>query len=50
MIKSIFAAEDWLQPNAVLGAFEARAAKKLVACAKNLSKFTNPEQGNWFNA
>ncbi|GAU24522.1 hypothetical protein TSUD_156340 [Trifolium subterraneum] len=32
-------AEDWLNPNAVLGAFEARAARKSVACAKNLSKF-----------
>ncbi|BAT75827.1 peroxisomal acyl-coenzyme A oxidase 1-like [Vigna umbellata] len=38
-------AEDWLKPNEVLGAFEARAAKKLVACAQNLSKFTNPEEG-----
>jgi acyl-CoA oxidase len=38
-------AEDWLNPNAVLGAFEARAARKSVACAKNLSKFTNPEEG-----
>ncbi|KAH1249118.1 Peroxisomal acyl-coenzyme A oxidase 1 [Glycine max] len=37
--------EDWLKPNAVLGAFEARAAKKVVACAQNLSKFTNPEEG-----
>jgi len=41
-----FAEEDWLKPNAVLGAFEARAAKKSVACAQNLSKFTNPEEGN----
>ncbi|KAJ1386478.1 Acyl-CoA oxidase, C-terminal [Sesbania bispinosa] len=38
-------AEDWLKPNVVLGAFEARAAKKSVACAQNLSKFTNPEEG-----
>ncbi|KAK7346745.1 hypothetical protein VNO80_21268 [Phaseolus coccineus] len=38
-------AEDWLKPNTVLGAFEARAAKKSVACAQNLSKFTNPEEG-----
>ncbi|PNX76902.1 peroxisomal acyl-CoA oxidase 1-like protein, partial [Trifolium pratense] len=38
-------AEDWLNPNAVLGAFEARAARKSVACAKNLSKFSNPEEG-----
>ncbi|CAJ1943312.1 unnamed protein product [Sphenostylis stenocarpa] len=45
MVILIFVAEDWLKPNAVLGAFEARAAKKLVTCAKNLSKFTNPEEG-----
>ncbi|KAG4933196.1 Peroxisomal acyl-coenzyme A oxidase 1 [Glycine soja] len=38
-------AEDGLKPNAVLGAFEARAAKKVIACAQNLSKFTNPEEG-----
>ncbi|XP_061337008.1 peroxisomal acyl-coenzyme A oxidase 1-like isoform X2 [Gastrolobium bilobum] len=38
-------AEDWLKPNVVLGAFEARAAKKSVACAKNLTNFTNPEEG-----
>ncbi|CAL5197964.1 unnamed protein product [Lathyrus oleraceus] len=38
-------AEDWLNPNAVLGAFEARAARKAVACAQNLSKISNPEGG-----
>ncbi|KAH1202266.1 Peroxisomal acyl-coenzyme A oxidase 1 [Glycine max] len=38
-------AEDGLKPNAVLGAFEARAAKKVIGCAQNLSKFTNPEEG-----
>ncbi|MED6138994.1 acyl-coenzyme A oxidase, variant 2 [Stylosanthes scabra] len=38
-------AEDWLEPNAVLKAFEARAAWLSVACAENLSKFTNPEEG-----
>lgn len=38
-------AEDWLKPNVVLGAFEARAVRKAVACAKNLAKFTNPEDG-----
>ncbi|OIW10356.1 hypothetical protein TanjilG_28107 [Lupinus angustifolius] len=38
-------AEDWLKPNVVLGAFEARAAKKSVAVAQNLSKFSNPEDG-----
>ncbi|CAL0331159.1 unnamed protein product [Lupinus luteus] len=38
-------AEDWLKPNVVLGAFEARAARKIVAVAQNLSKFSNPEEG-----
>ena len=38
------AAEDWLKPNVVLEAFEARAARICVACAQNLSKFSNPEE------
>ncbi|OIV94075.1 hypothetical protein TanjilG_05455 [Lupinus angustifolius] len=38
-------AEEWLKPNVVLGAFEARAARKSVAVAQNLSKFSNPEEG-----
>ncbi|KAJ4712706.1 Acyl-coenzyme A oxidase [Melia azedarach] len=38
-------AEDWLNPAAILEAFEARATRMSVACAKNLSKFTNPEEG-----
>ncbi|CAK8539506.1 unnamed protein product [Lathyrus sativus] len=38
-------AEDWLKPNVVIGAFEARAARMNVAVAQNLSKFTNPEEG-----
>ncbi|CAI9775566.1 unnamed protein product [Fraxinus pennsylvanica] len=38
-------AEDWLKPSVVLEAFEARAARMSVACARNLSKFTNPEEG-----
>ncbi|KAI9076528.1 hypothetical protein K1719_041514 [Acacia pycnantha] len=38
-------AEDWLKPNVVLEAFEARAARMSVACAQALSKFTNPEEG-----
>ncbi|KAL1316042.1 peroxisomal acyl-coenzyme A oxidase 1 [Arachis duranensis] len=38
-------AEDWLEPNVLLKAFEARAAWLSVACAQNLSKFTNPEDG-----
>lgn len=39
-------AEDWLNPSIILEAFEARAARMSVACAKNLSKFANPEEGN----
>ncbi|XP_054795744.1 peroxisomal acyl-coenzyme A oxidase 1-like [Prosopis cineraria] len=38
-------AEDWLKPNVVLEAFEARAARMAVACAQALSKFANPEEG-----
>ncbi|KAA8522204.1 hypothetical protein F0562_012877 [Nyssa sinensis] len=38
-------AEDWLKPAVILEAFEARSARMSVACAKNLSKFTNPEEG-----
>lgn len=39
------AAEDWLKPSVILGAFEARAARICVAHAQNLSKFENPEDG-----
>lgn len=42
------AAEDWLKPSAVLEAFEARSARMSVACAKNLSKFENQEEGTHF--
>lgn len=38
-------AEDWLNPAVVVEAFEARALRMAVACAKNLSKFENQEQG-----
>uniref|UniRef100_A0A2P2JJU2 Acyl-coenzyme A oxidase n=1 Tax=Rhizophora mucronata TaxID=61149 RepID=A0A2P2JJU2_RHIMU len=38
-------AEDWLNHNVILEAFEARAARMSVAHAQNLSKFTNPEEG-----
>ncbi|KAM7491188.1 hypothetical protein LguiA_034109 [Lonicera macranthoides] len=38
-------AEDWLKPSAILEAFEARAARMSVACARNLSKFANLEEG-----
>ncbi|XP_010538409.1 PREDICTED: peroxisomal acyl-coenzyme A oxidase 1-like [Tarenaya hassleriana] len=38
-------AEDWLKPSVVMEAFEARSIRMAVACAKNLGKFENPEQG-----
>ncbi|KAI9111088.1 hypothetical protein K1719_017963 [Acacia pycnantha] len=38
-------AKDWLRPNVVLEAFEARAFRMSVACAKNLTKFASPEEG-----
>ncbi|CAL0311649.1 unnamed protein product [Lupinus luteus] len=38
-------AEDWLKPSVVVEAFEARAARMSLACAQNLSKFSNPEDG-----
>ncbi|CAJ1928584.1 unnamed protein product [Sphenostylis stenocarpa] len=42
-------AEDWLKPNVVLQAFEVRAARMSVTCAQNLNKFSNPEEGKFFN-
>ncbi|KAK5803836.1 hypothetical protein PVK06_031485 [Gossypium arboreum] len=38
-------AEDWLKPSVILEAFEVRAFRMSIACAKNLSKFSNPEDG-----
>nr|GMC72534.1 peroxisomal acyl-coenzyme A oxidase 1-like [Ipomoea batatas] len=38
-------AKDWLKPSTVLEAFEARAVRMSVSCAKSLGKFTNPEEG-----
>ncbi|GAB4858071.1 acyl-coenzyme A oxidase [Ancistrocladus abbreviatus] len=38
-------AEDWVKPNIVIEVFEARSARMSVACAKSLSKFSNPEEG-----
>ncbi|GAV77995.1 ACOX domain-containing protein/Acyl-CoA_dh_M domain-containing protein [Cephalotus follicularis] len=38
-------AEDWLKPSIVMEAFEARATRMSVACARNLSKFGNQEEG-----
>ncbi|GMI96190.1 acyl-CoA oxidase 1 [Hibiscus trionum] len=38
-------AEDWLKPSVILEAFEARAARMSVTCAKTLSGFSNLEEG-----
>ncbi|KAJ8650009.1 hypothetical protein MRB53_003032 [Persea americana] len=38
-------AEDWLKPSFILEAFEARALRLAVTCAKNISKAPNPEEG-----
>ncbi|GAB2300839.1 acyl-coenzyme A oxidase [Dionaea muscipula] len=42
---SVQKADDWLKPEVVLEAFEARSARMSVASAKSLSKFSNPEEG-----
>lgn len=39
------AAEDWLKPSVVLEAFEARAFRLAVACARDITKFPTPEAG-----
>ncbi|XP_039053192.1 peroxisomal acyl-coenzyme A oxidase 1-like [Hibiscus syriacus] len=38
-------AEDWLKPQVIVEAFQARAAGMAVACAENLNKFPNQEDG-----
>ncbi|CAH9120053.1 unnamed protein product [Cuscuta europaea] len=38
-------ANDWQNPSAVLEAFEARAARMAVSCAKNINKFAIKEEG-----
>ncbi|XP_071705869.1 peroxisomal acyl-coenzyme A oxidase 1-like [Rutidosis leptorrhynchoides] len=38
-------AEEWLNPGAIVEAFESRAARMAVQCGKQLSKFENPEEG-----
>nr|GMC80935.1 peroxisomal acyl-coenzyme A oxidase 1-like [Ipomoea batatas] len=38
-------AKDWMNPSAVLEAYEARAARMIVSCAKNLNNFANSEDG-----
>lgn len=39
---------DWMKPSAIVEAYEARAARMSVACAKRLSKFDNQEEGTHF--
>lgn len=43
----LHAAEDWLKPAVILEAFEARAIRMSVSCAKDLSKFASPEEGGF---
>ncbi|XP_071689130.1 peroxisomal acyl-coenzyme A oxidase 1-like [Rutidosis leptorrhynchoides] len=38
-------AAEWLNPSAIIEAFESRAARMAVHCGKQLSKFENPEEG-----
>ncbi|KAF6169376.1 hypothetical protein GIB67_016546 [Kingdonia uniflora] len=38
-------AEDWLNPSAILEAFESRAARISVACARNINKMPSQEEG-----
>ncbi|KAH0972023.1 hypothetical protein GBA52_024179 [Prunus armeniaca] len=38
-------AEDWLKPNTILEAFEARAVRMCFACAQNLTKFADQSEG-----
>ncbi|KAI3727446.1 hypothetical protein L6452_16059 [Arctium lappa] len=38
-------AEDWLKPDGIVDAFEARAARMAVTCTQQLAKFQDPEQG-----
>ncbi|KAF5729829.1 putative acyl-CoA oxidase [Tripterygium wilfordii] len=42
---SVQKAEDWLNLNTILEAFEARAARMSVAVAQKLARFANPEEG-----
>ncbi|KAM6557239.1 hypothetical protein CsatB_004258 [Cannabis sativa] len=42
---NVHKAEDWLQPSVMVEVFEARATRMSVACAQNLRKFPNQEDG-----
>ncbi|XXG75819.1 hypothetical protein AAC387_Pa08g0309 [Persea americana] len=41
----VHSAQDWLKPSIILEAFEARALRLAVACAQNIGKAPNPEEG-----
>ncbi|CAL9060998.1 unnamed protein product [Musa banksii] len=41
----VLTAEDWLKPSVILEAFEARAIRLAINCAKNISKFPSQEEG-----
>ncbi|KAG6501311.1 hypothetical protein ZIOFF_041190 [Zingiber officinale] len=41
----VLTAEDWLKPSVILEAFEARAIRMVVNCAKNISQFPSQEEG-----
>ncbi|XP_052171514.1 peroxisomal acyl-coenzyme A oxidase 1-like [Diospyros lotus] len=43
--RNVGTAEDWLNPSAVVEAFEVRGIRMSVACAQSLSKLSNPEEG-----
>ncbi|KAK9716339.1 hypothetical protein RND81_06G226700 [Saponaria officinalis] len=38
-------AEDWLNPDVVIEAFEARSLRMSLACAQNLRRFSNQDEG-----
>ncbi|KAM0061445.1 putative acyl-CoA oxidase, acyl-CoA dehydrogenase/oxidase and middle domain superfamily [Helianthus debilis subsp. tardiflorus] len=38
-------AEGWLNPGAIVEAFESRAARMAVRCGRQLAEFENPEEG-----
>ncbi|KAL8226738.1 hypothetical protein R6Q57_016570, partial [Mikania cordata] len=39
-------AEDWLNPSAIVEAFETRAARMIVDCSQRITKFENKEEGD----
>ncbi|XP_042411979.1 peroxisomal acyl-coenzyme A oxidase 1-like [Zingiber officinale] len=41
----VLTAEDWLKPSVILEAFEARAIRMAVKCAKDISQFPSQEDG-----